>query len=107
MTEFLSLAAVVLSISLGLGLVRVFKGPSIEDRMMSAQLVGTTGIGLLLIFGTLLDMPSSVDVALVLALLAAVSVAALTQREKNLESSPTSKQKQETRIPSGEISDRV
>ena len=107
MTEFLSLAAVVLLISLGLGLVRVFKGPSIEDRMMSAQLVGTTGIGLLLIFGTLLDMPASVDVALVLALLAAVSVAALTRKEKNLEASPTSKQKQEPQIPSGEISDRV
>ncbi len=51
MTEFLSLATVILSISLGLGLVRVFKGSSIEDRMMSAQLVGTTGVGLLLILG--------------------------------------------------------
>ncbi len=107
MTDFLSIATVILSISLGLGLVRVFKGPSIEDRMMSAQLVGTTGIGLLLIFGTLLDMPSSIDVALVLALLAAVSVAALTQREKNLESSPASERKQETRILSSETSDRV
>ena len=107
MTEFLSLATVVLSISLGLGLVRVFKGPSIEDRMMSAQLVGTSGVGLLLIFGTLLDMPSSVDVALVLALLAAVSVAALTRKERNSESSPTSESKPDTRILPGELSDRV
>lgn len=86
MTVFLSLSAIVLAISLGLGLVRVFRGPSIEDRMMSTQLVGTTGVGLLLLFGPLLDMPSSVDVALVLALLAAVSVAALTRREGPLES---------------------
>lgn len=96
MTEFLFLAAVTLAISLALGLIRVFKGPSIEDRMMSVQLVGTTGVGLLLILGNLLNMPSSVDVALVLALLAAVSVAALTRRENNLESNPTYELKSDT-----------
>jgi len=44
--------------------------------------VGTfaaTGVGLLLLLGFLLDMPASIDVALVLALLAAVAVAALTR----------------------------
>ena len=107
MTEFLSFAMLILSISLGLGLVRVFKGPSIEDRMMSVQLVGTTGVGLLLILGTLLDMPSSVDVALVLALLAAVSVAALTRRERDSQSSPISGPKSDTQEISGELSDRV
>ncbi len=83
MTGLLSLAAIFMALSLGLGLVRVFRGPSIEDRMMSAQLVGTTGAGLLLLFAFLLDMPSSIDVALVLALLAAVAVAALTRRERH------------------------
>ena len=81
MTAFLSLAAILIALSLGLGLVRVFRGPAIEDRMMSAQLVGTTGVGLLLVLGFLLDMPASIDVALVLALLAAVAVVALTRRE--------------------------
>ncbi|MFZ0256078.1 MAG: monovalent cation/H+ antiporter complex subunit F [Gammaproteobacteria bacterium] len=81
MAGFLSLSAIVLALSLSLGLVRVFRGPSMEDRLMSAQLVGTTGVGMLLLFATLLDMPSSIDVALVLALLAAVSVAALTRQE--------------------------
>ena len=38
-----------MALSLGLGLLRVFKGPAIEDRIMSAQLVGTTGVGLLLL----------------------------------------------------------
>lgn len=79
MIEFLSIATIVLATCLGLGLVRVIKGPSMADRMMSAQLVGTNGVGLLLLLAHLLDMPSSVDVALVLALLAAVSVAALTR----------------------------
>ena len=107
MTDFLSFAAIVLAISLGHGLVRVFLGPSIEDRMLSAQLVGTTGVALLLLFGSLLDMPSSIDVALVLALLAAVSVAALTRRERHLESLPIPKPKSDSRILSVELADRV
>lgn len=88
MTTLLSLSAIVLAVSLGIGLVRIFAGPSIEDRMMSVQLVGTTGVGLLLLFGPLFDVPSSVDVALVLSLLAAVSVAAFTGREKSREPEP-------------------
>jgi multicomponent Na+:H+ antiporter subunit F len=106
MTEFLSLAAVVLSISLGLGLVRVFKGPSIEDRMMSVQLVGTTGVGMLLILAPLLNMPSSVDAALVLALLAAVSAAALTRRERrHSEPTPPSEPRPDSGTRLGELSD--
>lgn len=85
MTMLLLSASLILLLSLGLGLLRVYMGPSLEDRMLSVQLVGTTGVGLLLLFGLLLEMPASVDVALVLALLAAVSVAALTRRESTVE----------------------
>ena len=85
MTILVLLATLILLLSLGLGLLRVYIGPSLEDRMLSAQLVGTTGVGLLLLFGFLLAMPASVDVALVLALLAGVSVAALTRRESSVE----------------------
>ena len=81
----LLIASLILLLSLGLGLLRVYMGPSLEDRMLSVQLVGSTGVGLLLLFGFLLEMPASVDVALVLALLAAVSVAALTRRESRQE----------------------
>ena len=80
MNGFLILASLILAFSLMLGLVRVFIGPSIEDRMLSAQLVGTSGVGLLLLLGRLLELPSSLDLALVLALLAAVSVVALSRR---------------------------
>jgi multisubunit Na+/H+ antiporter MnhF subunit len=37
-------------------------------------------VGLLLLLGRLLELPSSLDLALVLALLAAVSVVALSRR---------------------------
>ena len=85
MTTFLLVSSALLSLSLGLGLLRVFKGPTVEDRMMSVQLAGTTGVGLILLTGPLLGMEASIDLALVLALLAAVSVAALTRRESAAE----------------------
>jgi multicomponent Na+:H+ antiporter subunit F len=86
MITFLSIAALILALSLVLGLVRVFIGPAIEDRMLSLQLVGTSGVGLVLLLGVILDLAASLDLALVLALLAAVSVVALTRQERKLES---------------------
>jgi multicomponent Na+:H+ antiporter subunit F len=81
MTLFLTLALIVLILSLCIGLIRIFRGPTLEDRIMSVQLMGTTGVGILLILGLLLDMPASIDIALVLAMLAAISVAALTRKK--------------------------
>jgi multicomponent Na+:H+ antiporter subunit F len=49
--------------------------------MMAAQLIGTAGVGVLALLSPVLAQPALIDVALVLALLAAVSVAALTGRE--------------------------
>lgn len=81
MTGFLAWAALALMLSLLLGLVRVLRGPSAADRLMAAQLLGTTGVGLLLLLGPVLGSAALIDVALVLALLAVVAVAALTGRE--------------------------
>ena len=81
MTMFLTLTLLVLVLSLCIGLIRIFRGPTLEDRIMSVQLMGTTGVGLLLVLGLLLEMPASIDIALVLAMLAAISVVALTRRE--------------------------
>ncbi len=88
MSDLLATAALLLMATLLLGLVRVFRGPSTGDRMMAAQLVGTTGVGLLLLLQPVLGIPALIDVALVLALLAAVAVAALTagaSRDKGAE----------------------
>lgn len=79
MTALLYIAALVLTGSLLLGLLQLFRSRTPEDRMVAVQLMGTTGVGLLLVFGPLFGIPASVDVALVLALLAAVAVAALTR----------------------------
>ena len=85
MSIFFGLALMLLILSLCIGLLRIFHGPTIEDRIMSMQLMGTTGVGILLVLGQLMDMPASIDIALVLAMLAAVSVVALTRRKDERE----------------------
>jgi multicomponent Na+:H+ antiporter subunit F len=79
MTELMIIGLVVLLATLALGLFRVVAGPTDADRMMAAQLLGTAGVGLLLILSGLLGAEGLVDVALVLAFLAAVTVIAFTR----------------------------
>jgi multicomponent Na+:H+ antiporter subunit F len=81
MNELLLSATLTLMLTLALGLVRIVVGPTAADRMMAAQLLGTAGVGILLLLAPLLAMPALVDVGLVLALLAAVAAAAFTGRE--------------------------
>lgn len=82
MTELLLLCALGLMSSLLLGLLRVLLGPGAGDRMLAIQLIGTAGVGMLLLLGVLLDQPALLDVALLLALLAAVAAAAFTGARK-------------------------
>ncbi len=71
---------VVLLLSLIVGLARVVLGPTPSDRMLAAQLMGTTGVGLLVLLAETLSRPALVDVALVFALLAAVTAVAFVRR---------------------------
>ncbi len=66
-------AIVFMVVSLGAGMVRVIKGPTRADRMLSAQLFGTSGVALLLLLAEGMEMPSLIDAALVLTLLTAVA----------------------------------
>ncbi len=71
MTEFLQFASGFVFAMVALGMVRIFRGPTRADRMMAAQLLGTGGIAALLLRSDVTDTPAVIDVALVLALLAA------------------------------------
>jgi multicomponent Na+:H+ antiporter subunit F len=75
--------AFVLMLLLGAGLVRVVVGPTAFDRLMAAQLMGTTAIALLLLLVPVVRAPALVDVALVFALLSAVAAAAFTRTPQN------------------------
>ena len=71
MAEFLLAAAGFVLAMVALGLVRILRGPGDADRIMAAQLLGTGGIATLLLLAKAMSLPAAVDVALVLALLAA------------------------------------
>lgn len=78
---FLIVVALLLLLSLVLGLLRALRGPTLEDRILSVQLLGTGGVALLMVLATILRQPALLDVGLVLALLAAVAAIALTRKE--------------------------
>jgi len=80
MNLLLLLLAVVLLVTLLGGLVRVVLGPTPPDRMLAAQLMGTTCVGMLLLLSQALSSESLVDVALVFSLLAAVATVAFVRR---------------------------
>lgn len=80
MTLALDVLTLILLASLLAGLLRIWRGPGFADRMLAAQLMGTTGIGLLVVFAERLAMPALRDVALVFALLALLAVLAFVAR---------------------------
>jgi multicomponent Na+:H+ antiporter subunit F len=80
MTCFLWIALFML-VSIALGLVRVMRGPTQADRMLTAQLFGTGGVAVLLILAQAMRLPSLVDVALVYALLAAITMVVFVKRQ--------------------------
>lgn len=73
MELFYSWVSLVLLVTIALGLWRVMRGPSVADRMLAAQLLGTAGVALLLVLAQIEAMPGLRDTALVIALLATVS----------------------------------
>jgi multicomponent Na+:H+ antiporter subunit F len=79
MTIFLFVAADFVIVMVAVGLLRVLYGPAAADRMMAAQLVGTGGVAALLLLSVATHMPSVVDVALMLALLAAFASVAFVR----------------------------
>lgn len=84
----LLVALLVLLTTLLLGMARALRGPTLEDRMLSVQLLGTGGVAMLLLLAVMMRTPALLDVALVLALLAAVSAVAVTRRGASPRSKP-------------------
>lgn len=80
MDDFLIVVAAFLIVNVGAGLIRVARGPSPADRMLAAQLFGTTGVAILLVLAQATDSPELRDVALVFALLAVVVSVAFVKR---------------------------
>lgn len=73
-----SVAAVLLLIVLAGGW-RVWRGPTVADRLLVLQVFGTTGIAVLMLLADWTGQSALLEVALILALLAAVLPVALVQ----------------------------
>lgn len=80
MTEIELALAVFLLANLLVALLWVARGPTPADRLLVALLLGTTGVALLLMLASFGNDPALVDVALVFALLAAITGTAFAQR---------------------------
>ncbi|WP_228613561.1 monovalent cation/H+ antiporter complex subunit F [Alkalimonas sp.] len=73
-------AAILLTVLLGLW--RVWRGPDLVNRLLAIQLLGSGGVAILLLLSQALAQPALLEVALIIALLAAVVPAAFVQRLK-------------------------
>ena len=79
MQEFHLALALFLLLNVIAGLLRIVRGPAPADRMMAAQLFGTTGVAVLLVLARALDAPDLRNVALVFALLAVLATVAFVR----------------------------
>jgi len=87
MNDFLLTTAVFILIVVGLGLVRMFRGPTDIDRIMAAQNLGTGCIAVLLLLQAATDISGAGDVALILALVGILTVIAFAR--SSTKSDPT------------------
>lgn len=80
MSEVFLAAALFLILNVGAGLLRVVRGPTPADRMVAAQLFGTSGVAILLLLSEAADESALRDAALIFALLAVVISVAFLKR---------------------------
>lgn len=65
----LFVALPVMSLAMVLAFVRLVRGPTLPDRVVALDLIGTMGMGMIAVYAIARDLPVLVDVAIVLALL--------------------------------------
>jgi multicomponent Na+:H+ antiporter subunit F len=77
----------ILSLSGVLVFVRFVLGPSLSDRVIALDLLITIGIGIIAIYSVVNNMPTFLDIAMILALIAFLGTVAfsyyLEKRDKN------------------------
>lgn len=77
----------VLAISVLIIFWRFLKGPSLSDRVVSLDLLITTGVAIIAVYSIVAGQPAFLDIAMILALIAFLSTVAfsyyLEKREKN------------------------
>ena len=70
-------AAIALLVTILIALARAFMGPSIYDRILAVNMVGTKIVLLLAVLGFLMGRPDFMDIALVYALINFIGIIAV------------------------------
>ncbi|WP_111413260.1 monovalent cation/H+ antiporter complex subunit F [Billgrantia lactosivorans] len=61
---------VIMSLALCLAFVRLYRGPSLPDRVVALELFSSVIVGIIGVVAIATDVPSLLDVAIVMALMA-------------------------------------
>jgi len=69
--------AIALLVSIALVLARGCMGPTVFDRVLAGNTIGTFAVGLMAVYGFLTDRPEFLDIAIVYALLNVLSTLAI------------------------------
>lgn len=72
-----TVAAVAIMVAIGMVIVRVLKGPTIFDRVIAANSIGTLSVLLLAVMGYVFGRPEFIDLAITYALLNVIGTIAV------------------------------
>ena len=75
-------AAIAVLVTMGLALVRALLGPTVFDRILALNMVGTKTMLLIAVLGFLTERPEFLDIALVYALINFVGTIAVLKFTK-------------------------
>ncbi len=68
---------IVILVAITIGLIRAFRGPTLYDRVLAANMVGTQTVLIVAILGFMTGRPEFLDIALVYVLISFVSTIAV------------------------------
>ena len=69
--------AIVILVAIAVGLVRAFRGPTLYDRVLAANMIGTLTVLMVAVLGFMTGRPEFLDIALVYVLISFVSTIAV------------------------------
>jgi multicomponent Na+:H+ antiporter subunit F len=70
------IALLMMSLAIGLAFIRLAYGPTLSDRVIAMDLIGTLAIGIIAVYAMVWNLPVLLDAAIVLALIGFLSTIA-------------------------------
>ena len=71
------IVSAVILVAITIGLIRAFRGPTLYDRVMAVNMIGTLTVLMVSVLGFMMGRPEFLDIALVYVLISFVSTIAV------------------------------